>query len=293
MCLPLTSLAQDMLSFFDGQSFATRMELENLSSFAPDAVSTRAFSIQRSLYKEGKNFLTVGARWQKLDFERNANELRDYQNIQGNFNFRRELEEKKFWSISTSYGSASDRPFQNGRDGAVGATYIKKQSQRWMWLVNYSNNRAFLNNIPLPGFVYFHSMSKERAFVAGFPFIYWVTPLSERLSLRYFGLLPWSHRLRIAWVGLESVEPYVSLEQGPSTYFDSRREDRYDRTFWFERKAAVGAEGKFLGPFKYDIQVGHAFDRVLYEARNFSDKRNSELTFASTAFVSLSFKVSF
>lgn len=289
----LSASAQDFLSAFDAESVSTKIEVDNFSTFSPDAISNRNFFVQRTIYTNENHSVSVGAKWQSLDFHENKNGLRDYQNIQGSLNYKKFLEDKKFLNVNVSYGSASDRPFQNGRDGALGATVIKKTSAKWMWLVNYSNNRPFLNNIPLPGFVYFHTISRERALILGFPFVYWMTPIGSHLSLRYLGILPWTHRLRVLWQGLGSYEPYVGFEQSPLTYFDSRREERWDRTFWFEKKLGSGVEGKLLGTLRYDFQAGLAFDRNLYSARNFGAKKNSSLHFDSSPFVSLGLKLAF
>ena len=293
--------AQDLLSAFDASNFSTRLELENFSTANADvengeqdsAVHQRLAGVQTSLYQDDSNFIALGGRWQTLDFAENSKGLRDYDNISGNLTYRRVLPEKRFWSINLNYGSASDQPFKDGRDGTVGATFLQKINPRWMWLVNYSNNRVFLNNVPLPGFVYFHTMTKEKSLVLGFPFIYWVTPLHKYISLRYFGLLPWSHRLRVMYVKNDGVSPYLGVEQGALTYFDTRREEQRDRTFWFERKLTAGVEGKFNENLNYDFQTGLAFDRILYEARNFSEAKNYLINFENALFVSLSLKINF
>lgn len=281
------------MSAFDSQNVQTRIEVDNFSTFAPDAISNRNFYIQQSIFTDEKHALSVGAKWQSLDFHENKDGLRDYQNIQGSLNYKKTLEDKKFWSMNLSYGAASDRPFKDSRDGAIGATFIKKQSDRWMWLVNYSNNRPFLNNIPIPGFVYFHTMTREKALILGFPFVYWMTPVSSKISLRYFGILPWLHKLRLFWTGIDGYEPYIGFEQGPQTYFDSRREERWDRTFWFERKLSTGLEGRLMGIVRYDLSTGLAFDRTLFQARNYSEKKKSSQNFAASPFIGLSLKVNF
>lgn len=292
--------AQDLLSAFDASKFSTRLEFENISTANADvengeqdtAVDQRLASAQTSLYQDEKQFVTIGGRWQTLDFSENHKGLRDYHNISGNIVYRRYLPENRFWSINLNYGSASDQPFKNGRDGTIGATYLQKTSARWMWLVNYSNNRVFLNNIPIPGFVYFHSMTKENTLILGFPFAFWVTPVGEKLSFRYFGILPWSHKAKLVWVQ-EKHEPYIGFEQAIQTYFDTRREENADRTFWFERKLMFGLEGKLKNNLGYDTQAGYAFDRSLFEAKNYSESKNYLKNVENGLYASFSLKLSF
>lgn len=304
ICLTLVffseARAQDLLSAFDASKFSTRIELENLSTANADvengeqdtAVDQRQAAVQTSILQDEKQFVTVGGRWQNLDFSENQQGLRDYHNIQGSVVYRRFLPENRFWSMNVNYGSASDRPFKNGRDGTIGATYLHKTSARWMLLVNYSNNRTFLNNVPLPGFVYLHSMSRESTLILGFPFAYWVTPVGKKLSFRYFGLLPWSHKAKLVWVN-EKHEPYLGFEQSLQSFFDTRREEKTDRTFWFERKFMLGLEGKFLKNLSYDVQSGLAFDRTLFEARNYSEEKNYLTNFANGLYVAFNLKLSF
>lgn len=293
--------AQDLLSAFDASPFSTRIELENMSAANADvengeqdtAVHTRMANLQTSVFDDKKQSVVLGGRWQTLDFAENSKGLRDYDNVSANMTYRRNLPEQRFWSVNLNYGSASDRPFKDGRDGTVGATFLQKLNPKWMWLVNYSNNRTFLNNIPLPGFVYFQTMSKERTLILGFPFAIWITPLSKNISFRYTGLLPWSHRLRLAYVKFDQIQPYIGFEQGAQTYFDTRREERRDRTFWFERRLTGGIEGKLTQNIRYDAQSGLAFDRILYEARNFGEEKNYLINFTTAPFVSLSLKMNF
>ena len=42
--------------------------------------------------------------------------------------------------------------------------YIRKVSTNWYGLVNYSNNRTFFNNIPIPGFIYVQELTRDRFF---------------------------------------------------------------------------------------------------------------------------------
>jgi hypothetical protein len=55
-------------------------------------------------------------------------------------------------------GSSSDVPFGSFGEvsGAVSAYYMKPSGDRaaWIFMLNYANDRLFLNNVPLPGVAY-------------------------------------------------------------------------------------------------------------------------------------------
>lgn len=256
-------------------------------------VFSNAIGANQKVYDEGRNLVTLGGKWQKLDLSARSPALNDFYNIQGSIGYRRMMDENRFGFASLSYGSASDRPFKSNRDNTLSANYIQKFNARWFGVVNYSNNRTFLNNVPLPGFFYVKEMTKEKALIFGFPIIYWMTPIGENWSFRYLGILPWTHRLKILYTKYKFLLPYVGFEQAPQSYFRDGRESRKDRFFWFERRLGAGVEGGLWRGFRYDLFSGLAFDRQFFEARNFTEKKNFNLDLENAPFVQLSLRYAF
>lgn len=299
--LPLETFAQDFFNFLSPDSPSTSIEVEGI--YLPNSdlensedrtqVVHRAIGINQKVYEDEKNMFTVGAKSSKLDLTSETPFLRDFYNQQGSVAYKRKLEEDKFWLASLSYGSASDKPFKNGRDSTLSVNYIQKLGPKWFLSGNYSNNRPFLNNVPLPGFFYVQEMTKDKAFVIGFPFIYWMRPLKENWSIRYFGLIPWAHRVKVLYTKNFFFMPYFGFEQSPQTFFRHDREERYNRFFWFERRVSVGVEGRISREFKYDLSTGLAFDRQFYEARNFSQGKESVVDLKNSFFASLSLRYNF
>lgn len=253
-------------------------------------VVSSAINVGQRLYQDEKNNISVGARYQKLDLNDQAEFVRDYYNIQGTISYRRLTAKNKFWSTSLSLGSASDQPFKNGRDFAISANYLKQVNDKWFIVANYSNNRPFLNNIPIPGFFYIKEMTQERAMVIGFPIFYWMTPLNANWSFRYFGILPYTHRARLLYTKWQFIKPYIGIEQSPDTYFRHDRESRGDRFFWFERKLAAGIEGGFSRQLRYDLSGGLAFDREFFEAKNFAQEKKNRYRIENGYFIGLNLR---
>lgn len=292
------SFAQDFFSFLSPKAPGTAIDVNG--SFTPERdlnngpdksqVLYSGIGVAQRIYEDGKNNFSVGARYQKLDLNDQAEFVRDYYNIRGSLSYRRLTEKNKFWSASVDFGYASDEPFKSGRDATVGANFLKQFNQRWFGIVNYSNNRSFLNNIPLPGFFYVKEMTPERALIVGFPIVYWMTPINESWSFRYFGALPWTHRARLLYTNLKTIRPYLGYEQAPETFFRHDREEREDRFFWFERKLALGIEGGLTKEIRYDLSSGLAFDREFYEARNFSEEKKNRYRIENGYFVGLTMR---
>jgi hypothetical protein len=298
LALSLSSFAQDF-SFLSEHGPQTSFEVEQV--FAPtknleskgDESKVHFSNLQMShTVKDGKSAVIIGARFQKLNLSGHDPILNDYSNIQGSLGYRRGMENGNFWFLSGSYGSASDKPFRNSLDGTLAFNYIQKFSPRWFGIINYSNNRTFLNNIPLPGFFWVKEMTREKALILGFPFIYFMNPISENWSIRYIGFIPWNHRLRLVYRKFNTIRPYITFEQAPLSYFRHDREDVDQRFFWFERRAALGVEGGLSKNLRYDLMSGFAFGRQFYEAENFNDTKSYLLNLEAGFFIAINLKYS-
>lgn len=296
---PVLAWGQDLLNFFSPGARTTSIELEG--NYLPNKpaeksdetqVFERGGRIQQKIFGNKKDTVFVGARYNELDLSSSENLLRDYYNQDVSLSYRRTLPDDLFWLASVSYGSASDRPFQNSRDNTLSATYIQKYNLRWYGVLNYSNNRTFLNNIPLPGVFYVKELRPDSALVVGFPFIYWLKPLSENWSFRYLGFLPWSHRLKLLY-RWGKLFPYIGYEESPESYFRHDRDNDEDRVFWFERRAMMGVESTIGKNLRLDISGGWAFDRQFFEARNFTDEKEQLNNIDSSLFVSLKLNLHF
>ena len=302
LLVSFSSLAQDFANFLSGGDLPwTTLELENYWSPKKDVdngpektdVIFRRIIATQQIHKGEKHALGITGRYEKLDLNQDKGILRDYYNIQFGTNFVYNLPDNKFWSLSTSYGSSSDKPFKNGRDGVAGANFVYKINPRWFLLANYSNNRPFLNGVPLPGVFYVKEMSRERTFIIGFPMIIWRAPISESFSVSAFALLPWTYKLRLNYNYRPFLRPYIGYEQLPQNYFRHDREKRFDRFFWTEQRAGLGIEGNVSKNLRYDVGGGWAFDRKFFEARNFSDKKKFLYNLENGIYTAVNLRFSF
>lgn len=299
--LPFVSNAQEFFNFLSPESPSTTLELEGIYLPMSDVeggrqraqIMGRGIGVSQRVFNDDKHQVSVGARYQQLDLTDDSPLLRDFYNQQGSVSIKRELKDNKFWLASISYGSASDRPFKNNRDNTLSANYIQKINSKWFIAGNYSNNRTFLNNIPLPGFFYVKEMSREKAFVIGFPFLLFLRPLSNNWSIRYLAILPWTHRMKLLYTNWKFIKPYLGYEQSPQTYFRHDRDSRNDRFFWFERRASLGIEGGISRAMKFDFSAGYAFDRQFFESRNFSQSKDFLINLENSFFVGLNLRYNF
>ena len=290
--------AQDFNFLFTPAAPASQLAFENLTQ------PQEQLQNQEGKSKLLKNRLLLGhtIRTEKIDYVVGANYLhldmdkqgilRDYTQYQLSLGVRKNLANNKFWFANLSYGAASDRPFKNADDDTISGNYIRKLSEKWFLAVNYSNNRSFLNNVPLPGFFYLKDLSREKTTVIGFPFLLLMRNVGD-WSFRYLGLLPWTHQARVSYSKFFIFQPYLGYEQEVMNFFRHDRDKSNQRTFFFQRKLGLGVDIKLIKSLKFDLFMGHAFDREIFEAKNFSDKKSREIRFADSLFIETKLSYSF
>lgn len=281
--------AQEFHHLVGDYPFSTTLELESLySSEVKQNIAAGSHNSKRIQNSK------VGVFGRYYELKNSKHDIPNFYNIQIGASYRHYFDNEKSLGLMASVGSSSDKPFKNGRDGTVMINSTYQLNDKWVLLGNYSNNRPFLNNVPLPGFIYIQEQSRERTMMLGFPFIYIQKPFqNDNFSFRYIGVLPYNHKVRILFNRLDIFRPYIGLEQGPSVFFDSDRTTDSERTFWFERKSMVGIEKSF-GPFlKIDIQLGNSFNREYFTARSFARHHSNVRKIHDGMYGSINLKSSF
>ena len=281
--------AQEFQHLVGEYPFATSTELDTLYSKII-TTNTVSASHHSRRFKNSK----VGVFGRYFELGNAKKEYAHFYNIQFGGSYRHYFKDEKSLGVMASFGSSSDRPFKNGRDGTILINSTYQLNEKWVLLGNYSNNRTFLNNIPLPGFIYVKNQSREKSVMLGFPFIYILKPFYNNIfSFKYLGILPYNHKFRVLYNDLSIFKPYLGFEQGPLVFFDSYRIENNLRTFWFERKSMLGFEKSF-GPFlKIDFQSGNSFAREYFNARSFARRHTQVKKINDGMYVSLSLKSSF
>lgn len=281
--------AQELQGLIGEYPFATSLEIGSLSSnLIKESVLFGSHTFER--IKNSK--LGVFSRYYEL--ANNKEGIPNYYNIQFGTNYRHYFDNGKSLGLMGSFGSSSDKPFRDGRDSTILLNSTYQLNEKWIVLGNYSNNRTFLNNVPLPGFLYVHENSREKAIIFGFPFIYYLKPFyRDNFSIRYIGILPYNHKFKVIFNRLTFSKPYLGFEQGPQVFLETYREAKDMRTFWFERRVMVGAEKSFGPILKIDIQLGNSFHREFFEARSFAKQHKNIRSIHDGIYGSLGLKSSF
>jgi len=175
-----------------------------------------------------------------------------------------------FTSASLELGSASDKPFKNSRDTALSGNLIfgrpPTAMSQWIFIVNYSNNRGYLNNVPIPSFAYIYHPDKKFLAVWGFPFasFTWTEP---DVSVYKITLFPTALSAEASFQLQQPFSVYSKVDYRTHSYLNADRVNDSDRLFFEEKRLEVGLRTVLSKNFSIDIFGAFTFDRNLYEAQ--------------------------
>lgn len=196
-------------------------------------------------------------------------------NLQGGVEYSHELGDRRRWGANAAFGSASDRLFLSWReDQATASVYYQMPSlerNSWIFLLNYSNNRPFANNIPLPGFAYIiDSPAYHLNAIVGFPFLYarWSPVEPWTFSAGLFGGA--SYFVEAARRLGDRVSAFARLERTPLQWLRAGRSNDDDRLIFDSKDARAGVRAELGRGFSLEASAGRAFDRRFFEAKDAS-----------------------
>ncbi|MES3038680.1 MAG: hypothetical protein V4736_12305 [Bdellovibrionota bacterium] len=233
---------------------------------------------------------------ERLYLSKNGTEVpSELYKIEVGTNFTRKLENERSIGTRFTVGSASDRPFQSSKDITFHVTgfygFPVQDGDHWMWTVYASNNSPIINYIPIPGFVYFFRSDKVMGMV-GLPFtvIQWMPSELWTYSFSLFGP---SVNLEAIYGSSEKIQTFVGFNWGQQSFLRSDRTESRDRLFLDEKKIFTGIR-TVLGPkLSAELQIGHAFGRVLYEGPRFEKRDGGSVDLNSSGFVAWNFRYTF
>lgn len=233
-----------------------------------------------------KNEFSIGVEAGELKLDHPDERLRDYRTFQGMLGWRSYGRKNKVRSLNLSYGSASDRPFDDAQNTIASANYLHQTSEKWWIGVNWSNNRNFANNVPLPGFFYVSKATREETLLLGLPFVFWRKRYESGFGYQMLAFFPWNHQYEVSYSWKPFHQVALSFEHRPQQFLTDDRLKREERFFFVEQKASVVVSGALI-PFvlQWRVEVGHAFNRRVFEAENFSQDKRYDLQLGDANFV--------
>lgn len=261
------------------------------------ATSFQAFDLSGPVIRDESESWTASLAGNQLAITPTQGELSRLYDLKVGMGYTKALDDKRLWSASLRFGSASDRLFANPSVNTLGATwfysYPKDETGRWLFLVDYSNNRPILNNIPLPGFAYFYTPSKTFKMVIGAPFASLNWEFHDRWGLEGFTLVPWVLKGNVFYKINDYAKIYSGIDFSQITYFLADRTNDKERLFFDEKKMFIGAKMPFSRSVLADLEFGHAFDRAFFQSEEYEIDPENPTSIANAFYAKVTLRLYF
>ena len=283
--------AQSVSAQMIGNLLSPRQPVSSLSSqhhFFQD-FSQYQVSASQNLYSNNLQRLSFSGTWEEVAFE--DPHTPRLQKAEAGLNYTLKHTETSESSLGIMYGSASDDIFSSSDVSTLSINLLHKRSPKWYFLVNYSNNRSFLNNIPIPSFLYVHTLSRERTIVFGVPFFFLRSNINESLSLQYSSLMPYIHRLSLQYRPSFLFSFSLEANQLVETFIPKIRENKDERYYLLKRQVLASINFHLKRSLSAKLQFGHQFDSRFFMSEGFRDNRSMTRKLDDNFFTSLSFQL--
>lgn len=204
----------------------------------------------------------------------------------------RELEEGNTFAGSFSIGSASNALFSQLKDTIVQSTLIYKtptsDDAGWVYLLNFSTGRSFLNYYPLPGIAYYFRPADSLRLTVGLPFflLFW-TPFEKTVvNLTYFPLM--SGQFKFSYFLFGPAHIYAQTKTNSENYLLKDRPSSKDRLFREEINSTVGINMPLERNILADLHGGYSWERKYFIAhRTRAEKDVSVLRYENAFYAGL------
>ena len=195
--------------------------------------------------------------------------------------YRQQLENGWIAGGSLSFGSTSDELFASGDEIVVGANGFLRvphgERNAWIFLLNYSNNRDFLHNIPIPGFAYQLDNGPQLRALLGIPLtsVHW-KPV-EKLELDFAYRIPRRIHGEVSYRLTDPLKLYLAYDWHNDRWLRADRHDDDDRMWYYEQTLMAGVRWDWCNCGWLNFGAGYAFDRFFYEGDDFDDRHESRI----------------
>lgn len=254
-------------------------------------------SASTPVYQDQDTSWTVSATAREIKMEPNNSPYPDLYDIRIGVGYSKNLENNRTVSLLGGLGSASDKPFNANRDYTTNITGVYTvpidDQKKWLYMFNYSNNRTFLNNIPLPGIAWMYAPSRDFSFILGLPFAFINWQFSEKWGVNAMTFLPYTHKANIFYKFVPFAQIYGGFEFSQIVHYLHDRASNRERLFFDERKLVLGLKGPINKITYAELETGYAFDRRFFKAEDFSYRPTDATVLGSTPFIRLQLRVAF
>jgi hypothetical protein len=213
----------------------------------------------------------------------------DLWNIRIGTSYRHRFESGWIAAVEVALGSPSDKPFHSLDEMDISATAILRVPARerdaWIFFLNYSRNREFLPNIPIPGVGYSYQPSDQLSAVVTTGLISLQYKPVETLTLSAVYVAVRTVDVRLTYQLFRPVRLWVGFDWTNDRYLRADRADSDDRLFYYEKRIRAGAIIGLARQLFVDVTGGYSFDRFYFEGEGYSDRNHNRIDVDDGPFV--------
>lgn len=190
-----------------------------------------------------------------------------YIGLGGNKKFISGAEVSAFVGSATASDEPKDHPEDRWTEGRIVFWTAPSQTARWMFAINHSNNRGFLNGKPFTYFGVQYQNHPQLTVSFGFPYLKvdW-TDSQKRHS--EFMLTPFGYQLQFK-VPIQDQFIFTALSAfSVRSYLHGDRPHDNDRLYYQEHTFEANIRTRLTDTTGFLLGLGYALDRRLYEAEN-------------------------
>ncbi|MEI8018130.1 MAG: hypothetical protein WCH39_07995 [Schlesneria sp.] len=218
-------------------------------------------------------------------------------NVALGVNYFHSYENGNVGGIVFDMGTASDKPFQSGRDMLASGTafLLMPQDEKSAWFIgaNASTNSQVLYGIPIPGGGYFYHPSEDFQAIVGFPFSVVSWKPARDWQLQYVWAFLTTMHARAVYQPTAAWQLYAGFDWTNENWRLAERVNERDHFFYYEKKLATGFLWWFKPNVGLEIAGGWAFDRYFTEVHGFKLMGDNTVNIGSGPYLSSQIDIRF
>ena len=205
--------------------------------------------------------------------------------------YKERIEGSKIWGTRITLGSPSDKPFGSIEEVSVNALVFlrvpAKNNDAWMFFLNYSNSRGFLEHIPLPGIAYVYKPSDNLLAYVGVPFVFVKYEPDDRWRLEASYMIPRGVHAKASYKFTEGWSVYGGFDWDSELFFRHDRHEDENRLFYYEKSIGGGVRWDINENIYVDFSAGYRFDRFFFEGEDYGDRSFNRINIGDGPYITL------
>ena len=197
-------------------------------------------------------------------------------NVRIGTDYRHRFDSGWIGALDVTVGSPSDRPFASIDEMDISATAVLRVPARerdaWIFFLNYTSNREFLPNVPIPGFGYSYQPSDQLTAVVTTGVVSLQYRPVETLTLSASYIAVRTVDVRLTYQVFRPIRLWVGFDWTNERYLLADRADSDDRLFYYEKRIRAGAIIGLARQLFVDVTVGYSFDRFYFESEDYGER---------------------